>query len=342
MALTFNEMRALASGNPLLLLEAEMASELAKLRTLSRLHFTADRRMRERMAWAEKALVRNERDQAELAASIAQRDAAAAADKGLVIEGLPVPEASEGQAFGKWLDAGLYGLPQAAATLNGIALTLKRVDGEWSVGLDLPASSGVWVKKKAAGLIFRDLVEVLGYLDGRARYAERRRAELEQEIADLGSRIGAPFPAAGMLSRLDDLHSELEAELRVAADQRRPGFAAEAAAEFEAMRGTMKAVADAPRREKDKTKSVIADLLAIANNATAQVAQPAPVSAPQEQRVQPERQETAAAEAPELAGQLGMIQLRPRHPERSEARRGRQARKPAHDTRQLSLFPDFG
>ena len=348
MALTFNEMRALASGNPLLLLEAEMASELARLRTLSRLHFTADRRMSERMAWAQKALARTEREQAELAASIAQRDAAAASahGDGLVVAGIPVPASSESQAFGKWLDAGLYGLPQEAATLNGITLALKRVDGEWSVHLDLPADTGVWVKKKAAGMIMRDMEDVLGLLGARARYAARRHAELEQEIADLGCRIGAPFPAAAMLSRLDDLHSELEAELRLAADQRRPGFAAEAAAEFEAMRGTMKAVADAPRRERDKTRSVIADLLAIANQAAEQVSLPAAVSAPQAQPVQSAPQEpvetTEAAEKEDAGQPAAVVQLRPRHKERAETRRGRPARSPAHDARQLSLFPDFG
>jgi hypothetical protein len=209
-ALSFSEVKALATGNPLLMDKGEADAALARLQRAERAHHRNQDALRH-------AISRNESQIASLTAVIADIDAAIArrqdtrGDKFAMTVGdrRHVKRAEAGQHLKELLAqdiANLDGLRHRTLRpghLGGFPLTaeIERALGTMSVTMALDRAPGTTTRLSAGELADADPIGLVTRLETRLAGLEERKAEAEvgtdrahREIAHARDSLGQPFP----------------------------------------------------------------------------------------------------------------------------------------------------
>jgi hypothetical protein len=223
-ALSYAEVKALASGNPMVLEKAGVDAELAKISLMkSKWEETQWRNRQEvaslptRVTWLEREIERVSRD-------IERRDSVGASQRVIKVSGVPYPDREEaGAALMK------------AFTLTSLGRGEQRVIGQYA-GFDLALHNMYFGKSLTleGGISYKigNAETHLGFAravstalasmeDVREEYLSRIAAT-EKRLADLTLEIAKPFDKAGRLLELRERQREIEAEL----DLSRGDFAA--------------------------------------------------------------------------------------------------------------------
>lgn len=228
--LSFNEVKAIASGDPLILERAEVEQNVATLTRLERSHSRTQTGLRGRIQTAERDLqqIRDgiPRIEAAIAATVDTRGEAFAA----TVDGMATRERPEAAAALRGvLDRHLSGLdkhtrieatPTDVLRLGGhtfdARVRLSAFGGEDAVELrlsDLPqVRIPVDLTETGHGIITKAENAVAGLPKALDRaHAEERRAV--QEVDEARSSLGAPFPRAGELREATQRLAEIDAKM---------------------------------------------------------------------------------------------------------------------------------
>jgi hypothetical protein len=207
--LSFNEVKALASGNPLLLDKAKADAELTRLDRLERSHTTGLSRLRHSIENHHTTLDRVRAEASVLTAAIAARRDTRGEKFAMTVDGLRFTErADAGHALRAWLQAGLNRPGPSSLTLPAVVslgghtfdATLRRdrtyTGYELSVtGIPAAVATGTATALAEAGLTSLPirLENVLTRLDRLLAEAHTTITASEQEIARAETQLQQPF-----------------------------------------------------------------------------------------------------------------------------------------------------
>jgi hypothetical protein len=235
-ALSFSEVKALATGNPLLMDKAEADAALARLARAERAHLRNQDALRH-------AITRHERDIARLVQlatdvdiAVAQRQDTRGEAFTITVDGHRHKKRAEaGQHLKTVLRQemtgvnGLRGLTTHPGQLGGFALTAttERALGTTTVALALDGAPGTEIRISAADLRDADPVGLITRLEGRLhRLEERKHAALadadraRREITHARETLGQPFPHAAQLDAARERARQIDEQLQHMAEPR--------------------------------------------------------------------------------------------------------------------------
>jgi hypothetical protein len=231
-ALSFSEVKALATGNPLLMDQAEADAALARLARAECAHLRNQDALRH-------AIARHERDIAHLAQLAADVDTAIAQRQDTRGEAFTMTV--DGHRHGKRAEAGQHlkmVLQQEMTSINGLrglttrpgfglTATTERALGTTTVVLALDGAPGTAVRMPAADLRDADPVGLITRLEGRLHRLEERKdaalADTERachEITHAREALGQPFPHAVQLDAAREHARQIDEQLQQMAEPR--------------------------------------------------------------------------------------------------------------------------
>ena len=227
-ALSYNEVKALAAGNPLLLDKAKADADLARLERLERSHIQSRGRLRYSIEHNERAIGRTERDIAALEAAIARRRDTRGDKFAMTVDGRTYDSRPDaGQAVMNRLLLTLD-RPGANTTIHGIAalggLTFDAtiLRSELGKGYELSIAG---VPRARTGGSHRELQEAkpaslavrmenrLNDLDRVLHDEQASLVDASTEIVRAADQLEQPFPQAESLTLARRRLSEIEAQL---------------------------------------------------------------------------------------------------------------------------------
>jgi hypothetical protein len=235
-ALSFSEVKALATGNPLLMDKAEADAALTRLTRAERAHLRNQDALRH-------AITRHEQNLTGLAQLAADIDTAIARRQDTRGEAFTMTV--DGQSYAKRADAGqrlkdllrqemtsvdgLRGVTTRAGDLGGFPLTAttERALGRTTVALALDGAAGTDIRIPAADLRDADPVGLITRLENRLQRLEERKAaavadseRAHSEITHARETLGQPFPQATQLAEARQRARDIDEQLqRMAAPQ---------------------------------------------------------------------------------------------------------------------------
>jgi N12 class adenine-specific DNA methylase/SAM-dependent methyltransferase len=242
-ALTFSEVKALATGNPLLMDKAEADSTLTRLQRAERAHHRNQDALRH-------AITRHERTIAELTRLTANIDAAIARRQDTRGDAFTMTinshrhhkRADAGQHLKTLLQqeiAALDGLRSRSvrpAQLGGFEVTadIERALGTTSITLALDGAPGASVSLSATDLHDADPGGLITRLEGRLHRLEERKAtavadadRARREIAHARETLGQPFPQTAQLAQARQHARQIDEQLQQMAQPERPAAQAD-------------------------------------------------------------------------------------------------------------------
>jgi N12 class adenine-specific DNA methylase len=347
MELAFEEMKAIASGEPAFMVLAEAKAQAQKLRTLRVMYGNTQRRLERKVDWLGEQITKHERRALYLEHDLAT--ATANAEAGLSLNGAVVaasPQGVEGadqaeinRAFGQAFDRaraavqGEHDRPVRFARLRGfdciLAAEREFLGFKHVIRLAGRAEHVIEPGKMAPGSVLRALNASIDQIEDRIARSRRIVTEARAEITEARARLGVPFAQNDTLREIEAIHDEIEAQMRMDAGLRdRPGLDA-AIRRFDALSARFKAAPTqaAPSRKADTAASVVARLIA---EATARAESATPEDASAAIHVADAEPETMPAPAPRGAPAPGRV-----------SGRARANPRPRSDPRQLSLLDAF-
>ena len=245
------EMKAAASGNPLILMQVKLASDLRKLEALYSQHQRSQHRLRDRLKWLGSAQQRLEKATAVHAADLRRRDAHTRTrkdDKGK--ERTQVELVKDGRVLGEKdeeaiKDAFVDGVKKASRGDNRVLVGSYRGFGVYALRhLRVSEAEGFRFAVKGSGeqefqpenLIysFDDKVSISGwfqrldnFLDkGLEQTFQTYKGNVDREIAEVATvqaALGQGFPQQGELALTRENHAAVMRELKRMQDE--PGYA---------------------------------------------------------------------------------------------------------------------
>jgi len=248
-ALSYNEVKALATGNPLLMEKAEADAELTRLERAERAHHRNQEALQHKVAQAEQRIT---------VLTTLIDDIAAAITRRTDTRGDAFTMTTDGIAYTKRTDAGRHlqqlvvqleqdlfstshrRLEERPGELGGFPLivTIERVLGSMNVILALGGAPGTDIRMTPAEVRGADPGKLIIRLENRLSGLESLRSRSQSEIDQLTTEatharddIAKPFPQAAQLAGARDRVARLEEKLReTAAPSRRNGDGCLAAA----------------------------------------------------------------------------------------------------------------
>ncbi|PZQ48783.1 MAG: hypothetical protein DI556_13290 [Rhodovulum sulfidophilum] len=362
MELAFEEMKAIASGEPAFMVLAEAKAQVQRLRTLRTMHGNTHRRLARQIDWLSDEITRHGRR-----ATYLERDRATAtanAGVGLLIGGKPVAEGLSGadeageqsevnRVFGRALDRAKAAVrsehdrPVRFAHLRGFDLILAAEAEFFSFKYVIRLASGAGLSvepgKMVPGAVLRAIHGTIDQIEDRIARSRRIVASAEAEIAESRARRGETFPHGAALAEIEDIHDEIEAHMVRAPEQRDRGLLDAAVARFKALGKASETTTQhsGPARKIVAAESVVARILAEAKAAAGQGTggdRPGPPEPPVPAlpAAAPVAAQSAAASSPETPRVSEAVQARSRPAEKRTSNP-----RPAADPRQLSLLDAF-
>ncbi|MFV0535681.1 MAG: helicase-related protein [Cumulibacter sp.] len=241
-AVSAGQITAITSGEPLLMEQAEVQTDVQRLTRLERNHANSQRRIESTIASNQRAVARLERDERSLDAAIEQRqdtrgDAFRAEVAGHRTDKRPVAgellAAQVHQHVGRALRHRSSSEPESVGSLGGHAITVQAVTTSTGYKATF-AFAGV---PRSAFSVDRDQLKdgagVITRLENRLAAMESTRADVaaerhdaQREIEDARAQLGAPFKDAATLEakrrRLAEIAGELRAKAAKKKDPERP------------------------------------------------------------------------------------------------------------------------
>ena len=229
-ALSFSEVKALATGNPLLMDKAEADAALARLARAERAHLRNQDALRH-------AITRHEQNITGLAQLAADIDTAIARRQDT--RGGAFTMTVDGHTYAKRADAGVRLkelLRQGLTSVDGLRGTATRVGhfggfmltatteralGRTTVALALDGAPGTDIRIPASDLRDTDPVGLITRLESRMHRLEERKASAlahteraHSEITHARETLGQPFPHATQLTEARDRTREIDEQLQ--------------------------------------------------------------------------------------------------------------------------------
>jgi N12 class adenine-specific DNA methylase len=227
--LSFNEAKALATGNPLLMDKAEADAALARLQRAARAHARDQDALRHTISREQDRAARLARHMADIDAAIARRqDTSADRFTMTVADHRHQRRADAGEHLLAVLRQELTRFDgrreqeTQPGTLAGFPLTarLRRVLGAPTITLALDGAPGTSIDIPAHELSTADPAGLVTRLENRVRRLEERKAtthadfeQARREIDHATAGIGQPFPQAAALTAARDRVREIDDEL---------------------------------------------------------------------------------------------------------------------------------
>jgi N12 class adenine-specific DNA methylase/SAM-dependent methyltransferase len=225
-ALSYQEVKAIATGNPLLIEQAEAEAELTRLERLERAHARAQAQLRWSMEASEREITETSRLIAQAEAALSRRIDTRGEAFAMVVQGEPIARRAEAEARLRAVLAGLLargssdGRPVEVGSLGGFAVTAadRGHDGRPAVIVRLEEVPGAELRLSPRELAEASVVSRLEHrLAGLERLrdeAAQRRERAREELARARELAGKPFPQAEWLAaareRVRAITEELE------------------------------------------------------------------------------------------------------------------------------------
>ena len=229
-ALSFSEVKALATGNPLLMDKAEADAALARLTRAERTHLRNQDALRHAITRHEHNLTALARLAADIDTAIARRQDTRGEAFTMTVDGHSYTKrADAGQRLKELLHQemtsidGLRGVTTRAGHLGGFPLTAtpERALGRTTVALALDGAPGTDVRIPAAELRDADPVGLIARLEGRLQRLEERKAtayadteHARSEITHAREALGQPFPHTTQLAEARQRAREIDEQLQ--------------------------------------------------------------------------------------------------------------------------------
>jgi tetratricopeptide (TPR) repeat protein len=240
-ALSFSEVKAIATGNPLLIDKAEADTALARLQRAERAHQRNQQALRQAVTDYETEISRLTALAAAIDTAIAQRQDTRGEKFTMTVGGIQHSKrADAGQHAKDILDreaAALTGQLRRTATIGRLAgfavnAELSRALGATNVTISLDGAPGTTIEMPASGLRDSDPLRLVTRLEHRLAQLETRQgdalAEIDharRQIAHARASIGEQFPHAEELAAASQRVREIDEALDRMAQQP-PGHAA--------------------------------------------------------------------------------------------------------------------
>jgi hypothetical protein len=243
-ALSFAEVKALATGNPLLMDKADADATLARLQRGERSHHRNQDALHHAVTRHEQDITRLARLTRDIGAAIARRQDTRGDKFTMTVgERLHLNRAGAGQHLKELLEqelATLDGLRSgvlAPGQLGGFPLTasIDQPAGKTSITLSLDGAPGTSMQLTAHNLRDADPAGLVTRLENRLSRLEERKADAlasmehaRREIGHARDSIGQPFPQAAQLTKARERTREIDDQLQQMAgppQQAAPGAA---------------------------------------------------------------------------------------------------------------------
>jgi len=233
-ALSFSEVKALATGNPLLMDKAEADAALARLARAERAHHRNQDALRHALTRHEQGIAGLTQLAADIDTAIERRqDTRGDAFRMTVDEQRHAKRADAGQHLKEHLKQEMTGLNGLRGTttrpghLGGFPLTATthRALGTTTITLTLDSAPGTDIRIPATDLREADPVGLITRLENRLHRLEERKAtavadadRARQEITHARETLGQPFPHAAQLAEARERTREIDEQLRQMAE----------------------------------------------------------------------------------------------------------------------------
>ena len=233
-ALSFSEVKALATGNPLLMDKAEADSALARLARAERAHLRNQDALRHAITRHEREITGLAQLAADIDTAIARRQDTRGEAFTMTVNGhRHVKRADAGQHLKGLLQQemtslnGLRGLTTRPGHLGGFPLTAttQRALGKTTITLTLDSAPGTDIRIPATDLRDADPVGLITRLENRLHRLEERKAaalaaadRTHREITHARENLGQPFPHAVQLAEARERTRQIDEQLRQMAE----------------------------------------------------------------------------------------------------------------------------
>jgi len=227
--LSFSEVKALATGNPLLMDKAEADTNLARLRRAERAHYRNQDALRHAVTRHEHEITRLTQLTADIDAAISRRCDTTGEKFTMTVDGRRhVKRTEAGQHLKDLLrnEAATAGAVRYGAMrpghLGGFSVTAEIAAplGQPTVTLALEGAPGSDVRISVRDLPETDPAGLIARLENRLHRLEERKASAlsdaeraRREITHARESIGQPFPQAAQLAQARDRASEIDEQL---------------------------------------------------------------------------------------------------------------------------------
>jgi N12 class adenine-specific DNA methylase len=235
-ALSFSEVKALATGNPLLMDKAEADATLVRLTRAERAHLRNQDALRHAITRHEQSLTGLAQLAADIDTAIARRQDTRGEAFTMTVDGHSYSKrADAGQRLKELLRqemtsvGGLRGATAQAGHLGGFPLTAttERALGRTTIALALDGAPGTDIRIPATDLRDADPVGLITRLEGRLQRLEERKTttltdtnRARNEITHARETLGQPFPHAIQLAEARQRARQIDEQLqRIAESQ---------------------------------------------------------------------------------------------------------------------------
>jgi uncharacterized small protein (DUF1192 family) len=231
-ALSYNEVKALATGNPLLMEKAEADAELTRLERAERAHHRNQEALQHKVAQAEQRIAALTATIEDITAAVTRRTDTRGDAFTMTIDGIPYAKRADAgrrlQQLVAQLEQDLFRsshrrLEERPGNLGGFELTVtvERVLGSMNVTTALDGAPGTEIRMTPAEVKATDpgklIIRLENRLSGLESLRSRSQSEIDQlttEAAHARDDIAKPFPQATQLAAARDRVAHLDKKLQ--------------------------------------------------------------------------------------------------------------------------------
>jgi N12 class adenine-specific DNA methylase len=219
-ALTYAEVKAIASGNPLVIEKATIDAEVMRLTRLKKQHADSQYEMRCRIKSLAESAEIAERNIAAIREDLRTRTSTRGDDFIMTVRKETFTDRTKAGRALVFLAAAMkpFSVSKPLGTIGGFPFTLQRLEAKTTLTLHGKHSYDANVSDNALGTI-ASIEHALGSLDERLRYRETDLKQHHRQSLDLAKQLGHPFEHMQKLADATKRQGEIVAALDITKNQ---------------------------------------------------------------------------------------------------------------------------
>jgi N12 class adenine-specific DNA methylase/adenine-specific DNA methylase len=219
-ALTYAEVKAIASGNPLVIEKAAIDAEVMRLTRLKKQHGDSQYQMRYRLKTLAESVQIAERNIADIREDLRNRTSTRGDDFVMTVQKETFTDRTKAGRALVFLAAALkpFQSTKAVGAIGGFPISLQRLESRTSITIHGRHMYEANASDNALGTI-SSLEHALGSLDERLQERESDLKQLHRQHEDLAKQIGQPFEHEERLSAANNRQQEIVSALDITKNQ---------------------------------------------------------------------------------------------------------------------------